>query len=116
MGTINGRVIYSPKGKAGEYAENAANFYVGCSNGCTYCYLRKGRGAKVLGGNTPELKKTLREYPYALDIFTNELLKHKDELQKNGVILFVYDRPVIAGNAKIDPPSNRRLSTPRRPG
>ena len=56
MGAINGRVIYSPKGKAGEYAENAANFYVGCSNGCTYCYLRKGRGAKVLGGNTPELK------------------------------------------------------------
>lgn len=41
MGAINGRVIYSPKGKAGEYAENAANFYVGCSNGCTYCYLRK---------------------------------------------------------------------------
>ena len=56
MGAINGRVIYSPKGKAGEYAENAANFYVGCSNGCTYCYLRKGWGAKVLGGNTPELK------------------------------------------------------------
>lgn len=78
MGAINGRVIYSPKGKAGEYAENAANFYVGCSNGCTYCYLRKGWGAKVLGGNTPELKKALREYPYALDIFTNELLKHKD--------------------------------------
>ena len=71
MEAINGRVIYSPKGKAGEYAENAANFYVGCSNGCTYCYLRKGRGAKVLGGNTPELKKALREYPYALDIFTN---------------------------------------------
>lgn len=47
MGAINGRVIYSPKGKAGEYAENAANFFVGCSNGCTYCYLRKGRGAKV---------------------------------------------------------------------
>lgn len=43
MGAINGRVIYSPKGKAGEYAENAANFFVGCSNGCTYCYLRKGR-------------------------------------------------------------------------
>lgn len=54
MGTINGRVIYSPKGKAGEYAENAANFFVGCSNGCTYCYLRKGRGAKVLGGSRPE--------------------------------------------------------------
>ena len=69
MGAINGRVIYSPKGKAGEYAENAANFFVGCSNGCTYCFLRKGRGAKVLGGNRPELKKTLREPPFAIDIF-----------------------------------------------
>lgn len=84
MGAINGRVIYSPKGKAGEYAENAANFFVGCSNGCTYCYLRKGRGAKVLGGSRPELKKTLREYPYALDIFKNELLAHKEELQSGG--------------------------------
>lgn len=84
MGAINGRVIYSPKGKALEYAENAANFYVGCSNGCTYCYLKKGRGAKVLGGNRPELKKSLREYPFALDIFKNELLKHKEELQKSG--------------------------------
>lgn len=91
MGAINGRVIYSPKGKAGEYAENAANFFVGCSNGCTYCYLRKGRGAKVLGGSRPELKKTLREYPYALDIFKNELLAHKEELQKTG--LFFSLRP-----------------------
>lgn len=59
MGAINGRVIYSPKGKAGEYAENAANFFVGCSNGCTYCYLRKGRWRKGIGrqlpGTTPYL-------------------------------------------------------------
>lgn len=116
MGAINGRVIYSPKGKAGEYAENAANFFVGCSNGCTYCYLRKGRGAKVLGGSRPELKKTLREYPYALDIFKNELLAHKEKLQKTGVILFVHDRPVVAGNGTVDPSSGRRMPTPRRPG
>lgn len=82
MGAINGRVIYSPKGKAGEYAENAANFFVGCSNGCTYCYLRKGRGAKVLGGSRPELKKTLREYPYALDIFKNPKIKSKYAVQQ----------------------------------
>lgn len=96
MGAINGRVIYSPKGKAGEYAENAANFYVGCSNGCTYCYLRKGRGAKVLGGNTPELKKTLREYPFALDIFKNELLKHKEELQRTGLFFSFTTDPLLA--------------------
>lgn len=101
MGAINGRVIYSPKGKAGEYAENAANFYVGCSNGCTYCYLRKGRGAKVLGGNTPELKKALREYPYALDIFTNELLKHKDELQKTGLFFSFTTDPLLPETQRL---------------
>ena len=101
MGAINGRVIYSPKGKAGEYAENAANFYVGCSNGCTYCYLRKGRGAKVLGGNTPELKKALLEYPYALDIFTNELLKHKDELQKTGLFFSFTTDPLLPETQRL---------------
>lgn len=101
MGAINGRVIYSPKGKAAEYAENAANFYVGCSNGCTYCYLRKGIGAKVLGGNTPELKKALREYPYALDIFTNELLKHKDELQKTGLFFSFTTDPLLPETQRL---------------
>lgn len=55
MGAINGRVIYSPKGKAGEYAENAANFYVGCSNGCTYCYLRKGCYWEAYPDKTPRI-------------------------------------------------------------
>ena len=101
MGAINGRVIYSPKGKALEYAENAANFYVGCSNGCTYCYLKKGRGAKVLGGNRPELKKTLREYPFALDIFKNELLKHKEELQKTGLFFSFTTDPLLPETERL---------------
>lgn len=101
MGAINGRVIYSPKGKAGEYAENAANFYVGCSNGCTYCYLKKGITAKVLGGNRPELKKTLREPPYALDIFTNELLAHKEELQRTGLFFSFTTDPLLPETERL---------------
>lgn len=83
MGEINGRVIYRPKGKALEYAENAANFYVGC------------------GGNRQELKKTLREYPYALDIFTNELLKHKDELQKTGLFFSFTTDPLLPETQRL---------------
>ena len=42
-------VIYEPKGRAGEYAQRAANVYLGCPNGCLYCYapasLRMSREA-----------------------------------------------------------------------
>lgn len=30
--------IYTPKGRALEYAPFAANLYRGCTNGCTYCF------------------------------------------------------------------------------
>lgn len=39
---IKGTLIYQPKGPAGEYAKWAINLYNGCSNGCTYCYNRRG--------------------------------------------------------------------------
>lgn len=91
-----GRVIYNPSGKAGEYSYWAANFYVGCSNSCTYCYLKKGRGAKVLGGNKPELKKSLKSYDNALDIFKAELLINKIELQKHGLFFSFTTDPLLS--------------------
>lgn len=39
---FNGKAIYNPKGKAGEYSEWACNFYTGCSNNCQYCYCKRG--------------------------------------------------------------------------
>lgn len=32
------KVLYKPKGKAGEYSKLAVNLYTGCSFGCTYCH------------------------------------------------------------------------------
>ena len=39
---IKGTLIYQPKGPAGEYTKWAINLYNGCSNGCEYCYNRRG--------------------------------------------------------------------------
>lgn len=43
------RVIYEPKGRAGEYAPLALNLYRGCDHGCTYCY-----GPRVLHMKRPD--------------------------------------------------------------
>lgn len=43
--SYKGKATYNPSDKAGEYAKWACNFYVGCANGYTYCYLKKGVGS-----------------------------------------------------------------------
>jgi len=35
------KILYEPKGKAGEYGELAANLINGCSFGCEYCYASR---------------------------------------------------------------------------
>lgn len=51
---IKGTLIYQPQGAAGEYAKWAINLYHGCSNGCTYCYNRRGVLSHAFG-DKPEL-------------------------------------------------------------
>lgn len=90
-----GKAIYNPSGKAKEYSYWACNFYTGCSNGCTYCYLKKGRGAKVLGGNKPQLKKCFNTFEQALNVFEKELLKNIDELRKHSLFFSFTTDPMI---------------------
>ena len=52
--SVKGALIYQPQGAAGEYAKWAINLYHGCSNGCTYCYNRRGVLSHVFG-DKPEL-------------------------------------------------------------
>ncbi len=93
--------IYRPKGKAKEYSEWACNFYVGCSNQCAYCYLRKGRGAKILGGNVPTLKKCFRDESHALDIFERELNANLPELRKHGLFFSFSTDPMIRETKRL---------------
>ena len=101
MDEFSGKVIYNPSGKAGEYSYWAANIFVGCSNGCIYCYLKKGRGAKVLGGNVPTLKKTLHNPHLALFIFEKEVKSNVSELQKHGLFFSFTTDPLLDETAGL---------------
>lgn len=95
MKEFKGKAIYNPSGKAGEYSYWACNFYVGCSNGCTYCYLKKGRGKATLGGDKPTLKKCFRSVAHAKDVFEREMLQNWHELQKHGLFFSFTTDPML---------------------
>lgn len=92
---FKGKAIYNPSGKAGEYSYWACNFYKGCSNGCTYCFLKKGILCKELGGNRPELKKCFKDREHAKTVFEKELLQNVDELRKHGLFLTFTSDPFL---------------------
>lgn len=94
------KAIYMPKGKAGEYAKYACNFYKGCSNGCTYCYLKKGVLAHELGGDKPVLKSCFKDEEDAIRVFIDELLdkstdKPKEDIRKHGIFFTFTSDPCL---------------------
>lgn len=117
---VKGALIYQPQGAAGEYAKWAINLYHGCSNGCTYCYNRRGVLSHVFG-DKPELAApiirlrekllsmymkdrgiTARENIYPSAIFLNGVLAAQrliladlakigeDKIRKDGGIFFSF--------------------------
>ncbi|MDR2146430.1 MAG: hypothetical protein LBE91_08235 [Tannerella sp.] len=92
---FNGDAIYTPKGKAAEYARWACNFHVGCPVGCLYCYNKNGRFKKVLGSNEVKLKKCFRNESHAIEVFEMELRNNLQELQKYGLFLSFTTDPML---------------------
>lgn len=82
---FNGKAIYNPSGKAGEYSKWACNFYVGCSNGCTYCYLKKSILAHAMGGDKPKLKACFKDVHHAYSTFIKEAEQNIIELREHGL-------------------------------
>lgn len=94
MKRFNGKAIYNPNGKAGEYAAWACNFYTGCSNDCQYCYCKKGFLAKVWS-NKAQLKKCFKNRKHAMDIFTREIEENLDELKASGLFFTFTSDPML---------------------
>lgn len=93
--------IYQPKNKASEYAIWACNFYVGCSNGCTYCYCKKGILAGVMGQDKPQLKKCFKDEEHAFGIFMQECDKNREELEKYGLFFSFTTDPMLPETIKL---------------
>lgn len=83
---VKGVLIYQPHPAAGEYAKWAINLYHGCSNGCTYCYNRRGVLSHVFG-DKPELAAPIIRQR---DKLLNEYLKKNNmtahDTIKKGVV------------------------------
>lgn len=90
------QAIYRPKGKAGEYAAYACNFYTGCSNDCQYCYCKKGVLSHVWS-TTPTLKKCFKDTADALAVFKKELNYYQRELdfRKRGLFFSFTTDPLL---------------------
>lgn len=96
MKEFKGKALYQPKGKAGEYSHWACNFFVGCSNGCEYCFLKKGIGKATLGGDKPTLKKCFKNERDAISIFEKEMKENLAELQEHGLFLSFTTDPLLS--------------------
>lgn len=92
---MKGKAIYNPNGKAGEYSNWACNFYVGCSNGCEYCYCKKGILKAVMGMDKPQLKKCFKNEEHALLIFKTELLANIEDVRKHGIFFTFTSDPML---------------------
>lgn len=99
MKNFKGKAIRNPSGKAGEYSYWACDFFKGCSVGCVYCFNKKGRSAKVLGGDKPELKDCFKNEQHALSVFQKEVLKNIDPLQKHG-LFFSFNTDIMLPEVK----------------
>ena len=89
------KAIYMPKGKAGEYAKYACNFYIGCSNDCAYCYCKKGILGHAMGKPQAKLKKCFKDKNNAYGTFIRELHDNYPELHQHGIFFTFTSDPLL---------------------
>ena len=92
------KIIYQPKGAAGEYAKYAVNFVVGCEYGCKYCYNRKGVASGYLGGD-PRWVQGKNDYNFfeLVKQFSDDVKANLEKLRKDGVFFSFTSDPLQDG-------------------
>lgn len=97
---FNGKAIYNPSEKAREYSRWACNFFIGCSNDCTYCYCKKGY-LGLMWTDMPRLKKCFRDTEDAFRIFSSELLRNLDDLRIYGLFFTFTSDPMLSESVPL---------------
>lgn len=92
---FNGKAIYNPSGKAGEYSRWACNFFTGCSNNCDYCYCKKGFLGSIWH-DKPSLKKCFKDAEDAFNIFCKEIKRNIDDLRQYGLFFSFTTDPMLS--------------------
>lgn len=98
---IKGKAIYTTDGAAREYGSIGCNFYKGCPHECEYCYLKRGRLKKQLGGNEALLKKCFKDEADAAAVIRKELDQWLEPCRKFGIFLSFTTDPLIPQTQKL---------------
>lgn len=88
---MNTTILKKTTGKAREYAKWSCNLYVGCSNDCSYCYLKRG----YIGENEPRLKSLLRNPQTVFLLFQSEMDAYVEELKRDGLFFTFSSDPML---------------------
>ena len=102
---IKGALIYQPHGAAGEYAKWAINLYHGCSNGCTYCYNRRGVLSHVFGDKPKLAAPIIKLREKLLNMYMKDRgITARENIYSSAVFMYgvlAAQRLILADLAKI---------------
>ena len=84
------KILSRPNGNAEEYGKWSVNAYIGCSNLCSYCYLKKGPSGAYLGQDAPVLKKGVVSEEHAYHLAMSEIIEHRDEIIRDGGLFMTF--------------------------